>query len=56
MAFAAAGTVLGPIRRQDEIMARTPDSSAASPRYAPHGQTATATWTGHVSGLMPSSA
>ncbi len=31
-ALAAAGTVFGPIRRHDEVVTRTPVSSASSPR------------------------
>ena len=46
VAFAAGGSVFGPIRRKLEILVRTPCSSASSPRYAPHGHTAIATSTG----------
>ena len=55
LALAAAGSVFGPMRRHDDVITRTPCSSASSPRYAPHGQTAMITSTGQVSGLMPSS-
>ena len=53
VALAAAGSEFCELRRQLEILIRTPCSSASSPRYAPHGQTAMNTFTGALSGFTP---
>jgi hypothetical protein len=42
-AFACGISPAGEIRRHDETLARTPFRFPSSPRYAPHGQTATTT-------------
>ena len=52
-AFAAAGSAFWEFRRQLLILIRTPCSRASSPRYAPHGHAAIATFTGAFSGLTP---
>ena len=52
-ALAAAGRAFWEFRRQLLILIRTPCSSASSPRYAPHGQTAMLTLTGALSGFTP---
>ncbi len=41
------------MRRQDEVLARTPLALPSSPRYAPHSHTAIETDTGLSSGLRP---
>jgi hypothetical protein len=53
VAFADAGSAFCGLRRQLEIFTRTPCSSASSPRYAPHGHTATITFTGAFRGFTP---
>ncbi|MNC93777.1 hypothetical protein D3C83_104850 [compost metagenome] len=52
-AFAVAGIVVPPMRRQLAILARMPVRSPSSPRYAPHSQAAIATSTGESSGNRP---
>jgi hypothetical protein len=54
VALAIAGNVLGAIRFQDDTHTSTPPSTASSPRYRPHFQTAIMTSTGLLNGLTPS--
>ncbi|GBC86762.1 hypothetical protein HRbin12_00761 [bacterium HR12] len=53
VALAAAGRAFCELRRQDEILIRTPRSRASSPRYAPQGHTAMITFTGALNGFTP---
>jgi hypothetical protein len=51
--FAFVGIWLEACFRHDEIITSTPFSKASSPRYAPQGHAAIATFTGLSFGLTP---
>jgi hypothetical protein len=55
VAFATCGMTFGPMRVQDEILARMPFSIPSAPRYVPHGQLMIATSTGLPVAATPSS-
>jgi hypothetical protein len=53
VALAAVGMELDSLRRNEDTLALTPCFMPSSPRYAPHGHTAMATFTGALRGWSP---